>query len=183
MNVQRTLSVTIFLGLSGVVLSGCSYIQNKISEKVTESVVENQTGGQFDVDIDDQQYTITTDEGTVNIGSSDLSAVNEVVTLPEWVKGGENAGVMKSESEGKKNVYASLISSKSIDETYAYFAKYLKDQGYSDITDANYAGSRMVSGSKGEDKSTNLTINMSDNADDEIDGVQVVVIYTGPAQQ
>jgi hypothetical protein len=183
MNLQRTLSVTVFLGLSGVALSGCNYIQKKISEKVTESVVENASGGQFDVDMDDKEYTITTDEGTVNIGSTDLTAVKAVVTLPDWVTGGENAGVMSSESEGKQSVYASLMSSKSLDETYEYFAKYLKDQGFSDITTADYAGTKMVSGTKGEDKSTSVAVTVSDNKDDGIEGVQVVVVYSGPAQQ
>jgi hypothetical protein len=135
------------------------------------------------VDIDDKEYTITTDDGTVNIGTTDLTAVKEVVTLPDWVTGGENAGVMSSESEGKKSVYASLISSKSIDETYDYFAKYLKDQGFSDITTANYAGTKMVSGTKGDDKSTSMAVTVSDNEDDEVDGVQVVVVYSGPVQE
>lgn len=181
MNARQVLSASIFIGLSGVALSGCNFIQQKISEKITEQVVENASGGKFDIDTSENEYTITTEEGSIKVGSQDISAVTAVVDLPDWIVGTEKSGVMSSESDGKQAVYASLVSSRSMDETYAYWTQYFTDKGYENVTKTDYAGNKVMSGSMGENRETTLAITLTESEEDDINGVVVVVVYSGPA--
>lgn len=182
MKISRLVLGGAFLMISGVALSGCNYIQNRISDKVTEQVAEQVSGGQFDIDSSDNTYTITTEDGTVNVGGSDISALTAIIEIPEWIVAGENSGVMTSESEGKKSVYGALISERSVDETYSYFEKYFADQGYENLTKADYSGSKMLTGTKGEEADETLAVSISEDTDEDPSEVQVVVIYSGPAQ-
>lgn len=182
MNTRHVLSAVAFLSLSGVALSGCNFISNKISEKVSETMVERMSDGQLEFDQSENEYTITTQDGEVKVGTQDISAVRAVVTVPDWMSGSEQGGVMSSESDGKKAVYASLVSERSVTETYDYWVEYMESNGYGDITKADYSGNKLVSGSK-NDNSEALAITVSDSPNDEIEGVLVTVVYTGPATE
>jgi hypothetical protein len=152
-------------------------------EKVTEQVAEQVSGGQFDIDTSDNTYTITTQDGAVNIGGSDISALTAIIEIPEWIVAGENSGVMTSEFQGKKSVYGALISNRSVDETYSHFEKYFADQGYENITKADYSGTKMLTGTKGAKTDETLAVSISQGTSDEANKVQVVIIYSGPAPQ
>lgn len=172
-----------FLIVAGMALSGCNYIQERITQTVTDQVAEQVSGGQFDIDSSDNEYTITTEDGTVNVGGSDISGLTAVVQIPEWLVADETGGVMTSESQGKKSVYGALVSQRSLDETYSHFETYFADQGYENITKADYSGSKMITGTKGPEAESTLAVSVSPGTGEDANKVQVVVIYSGPATE
>ncbi len=163
---------------AGFVLTGCG-ITDRLSNRIAEKAVQTATGGKVQINKSDDSYSLTTDEGTLNVGSRDISGLTKVVTLPAWIGGGESSGVMTSESNGKLSVYASVVSERSVEETYNYFVTYFTEQGYGNITKSDYMGTKMINGSIAGDTETNLAVTV--NGED--DGVMVVIVYSGPAQE
>lgn len=185
MTMSRMLTLSALTIVSGASLSGCAFIQQKISEKVNETIVETATGGKLDIDTSENQYTITTEEGgSLTVGSQDISAITDVVKLPDWITAASNSGVMSSESDGKRAVYGSLVSSKPVQETNVYWEQYFTAEGYQEVTKADYAGTKMISGSKGAgDTKITLAVTISNSTEDNVDGTQVVIVYSGPLEQ
>lgn len=171
----RTFTLVLLVAAGGVVLSGCNFISNKISEKVSETMIERAGEGKVDVDMDGEAYTITTDEGTMTVGSKDISGVTKYVEVPDWITANESSGVMSSETEEDITVYAALESSKSVEETYAYWEKYFTDKGFTNITKADYSGTKMISGVKDEEDAT-LAITVSTPEDSS--ATMVTIAYS-----
>lgn len=84
--------VTVILGISvTVVLFGCGItdkIEEKASEAITEKVLEESAGGDVDVDIDGDTYTIDGENGEkIEIGTSDWPADDFFKEVPQFDSG------------------------------------------------------------------------------------------------
>lgn len=71
-----TLVMTLFLAIAIVVIatgaSGCNPFQKKATEKSIEKAIEESSGENVKVDIDNETTTFTTDEGSTVVGSGSL---------------------------------------------------------------------------------------------------------------
>lgn len=187
MTISRSITLVAFFTLAGLSLSGCGFVQNKISEKVNEKIIETASDGKIDVDTSENEYTVKSSDGgtgSVSVGSKDLSGITKVIALPDWITAGETSSVMTSQSDGKEAIYASLVSSKPVQETNIYWEQYFTAQGYQEFTKQELVGLTMMSGFKGaDDQKTTLAVTVSNSADDSVDGTLVVIVYSGMIQE
>lgn len=53
-----------------LLISGCGMIGDKVAEKATEKTIENATGGDAKVDLNKDKVTVTTKDGTMQVGGT-----------------------------------------------------------------------------------------------------------------
>lgn len=146
-----------------LVLQGC-VLSTKVSEKVTERSIENQLGGEADVDInDDGTATYKTEQGTV-------STENKV---PEsWPKDAPiyaDAKILISgeNTDGQKGLSLSLSSPASVDKIFDYYSNELKNQGWKIVSTSKSTYGNVITAEKdtrtfslvilGSDSTTQIT--------------------------
>ena len=72
---KKPIILVVFLFAATLVFSGCfltDWMTEKASEQITESISEQATNGEVDVDFDEGTFTVETEEGTVSIGQTEI---------------------------------------------------------------------------------------------------------------
>ena len=85
MKIHRTVKSVASVALAATLVTGCSAIADKAGEKVAEKGMEAAGGGDVDIDSDDDgKVSIESDEGSLEIGGSELpDDFPEEVPLPD----------------------------------------------------------------------------------------------------
>lgn len=73
---MKRVALFIIIAMTSVLLAGCN-MEDKISEKIAEEMIEKSSGGEVDVDIDGEDVTYTTEEGEVTVTNDDSTFVIE----------------------------------------------------------------------------------------------------------
>ncbi len=150
---------------SALVLAGCQSAKDKMSEKIGEKIaekaIEQSTGGKAKVDVQNGGYKIETKDGTFTAGQKSLDDIRQYVDIPSWMSTDKDNSVVQSEANGNISLYISLVSSKSLDETTAFWKDYVKTKGYENISNSSSNDSASVTGSKGTNASESLIVSMN----------------------
>ncbi len=137
-------------------LGGC-VITDKIGEwfgeKVTEKVIEDQTGADVDLDVDeDGGVEITTDEGQTSYGSKAEVPDNWPKDVPiidhtEVV----SASTYKDTTSGTTSYQVMVKSSKNYSDSKSYYKTEMPNEGWTELSSIDASGTTMYSYEKGDD--------------------------------
>lgn len=147
-------------------VSGCSMIAEKTAERLTEEAIEGETGNQVD---------ITKDGVTVEGEDGSSASVGESVEVPEDfpkdvpVYDGKLTGAFTSDD----TFTLTLETPDSAADVVDFYAKELKDEGWTQESTMNTADGGMFSGKKGQ-----RTVAIVANSDSGTDDATVVTIST-----
>ncbi len=167
---KRTFIVILAVALV-VVASGCGNVAEKASEKAAEKIVEKsleqQSGGDVDVDLSDEggSVKIQSEEGTINIGGGE---VPEGIGVP-FPKGGNVS--MSMETPDGATVMLQYPGA-DFDEIVAFYQDWA-DSSSEDFENVSYSASDLKSESWVSD-STSIQVQTCQT--DEGDGVCVTVV-------
>lgn len=106
----RTLRIALLGAAFSILLVGCGKAAEKVSEQVTEKVVEEQTGGRVDIDnAGDGSVEIKTEDGTMSLGTGEVPKEwPDDVALPEDLK--VQSGTTTDSSDGRLVALVGLTS-------------------------------------------------------------------------
>ncbi|HSQ21460.1 MAG TPA: hypothetical protein VLQ52_01490 [Coriobacteriia bacterium] len=117
-------------------LAGCKSVSDKIGEEIGEEIVGGAIGG--DVEVDDDQVTIETDEGETTIAGGEGVLVDE---FPRDFPLYDGASVVTSTyfgaADGRDQVYAMLSTGDGVDEVYEWYKAELQTGGWSLTNDVD----------------------------------------------
>ena len=139
-------------------------------EKTVEKAIEQSTGGEADVDLDDGSVKLNTNEGSLEIG--------EEVDLPSgfpsdiYVIDGTITAAM---STGEDTYTASIETTKSVSEAKTKYVSELENDGW-DITMTLDIGEGSTIGAEKDNRSVSISIA-------ESDGATTVVIGTSTMEE
>ena len=139
-------------------------------EKTVEKAIEQSTGGEADVDLDDGSVKVNTNEGSLEIG--------EEVDLPSgfpsdiYVIDGTITAAM---STGEDTYTVSIETTKSVSEAKAKYESELENDGW-DITMTLDIGEGSTIGAEKDNRSVSISIA-------ESDGATTVVIGTSTMEE
>ncbi len=123
---MKKIILLLLFSLSILLVSSCSFITEKITNKIAGEVLENAAGENVDIDIDEGKMVIKDEDGReVVIGGTEWPAGEAAQSIPVF-KGGEIDYVMDY-------VTSAMISIKDVtkDEYLAYVEK-LKAEGFTE---------------------------------------------------
>lgn len=137
----------VFLSLILVItLTACGKsVSERISEKTMEKALENSTGGQADVDINDGNTKVKTDEGTVEVGENVSLPVNfpKDLYVPE---GKILSAVSTAENEG----YSVMVDTdKTMEELFSTYQTKFIENGWKITSTMNLGEMASVVAEKG----------------------------------
>ncbi len=145
-----------------VFLGGCT---KKMAEKTAERAIEQNVGGRAEVDLQNDQVTIQTEQGTYQAG--------EDVALPaDWpediyvIAGRIMAAMQVADNDGYS---VSVATEKTVGEVKTEYENELKNSGWTLNLQMDYGDSAMVSATKGE-----RTVTVSITASSEETTVTIV---------
>ncbi len=148
--------------LATVALSGCT---KKMAEKATERAIEKNTGDQVDLNFDNNQVTVETEQGSYQAG--------ENVTLPaDWpediyVLEGKLVAAMKVATNNGYSM--SVVTEQSVSEIKQDYVDKLTDAGWTINMQMDYGESAALSATK-----DNRTVSVSVTASS--DGTNVTIV-------
>lgn len=158
----------VYLGLAlivigGVALGGCT---KKSAESITESIIEQSTNDDVDVDIGTNTVTINTNGGSFQAGDN--------VSLPEnfptdiYVIDGDLKSSISTSDTGSFSI--TLQSDESFDDTKTAYQRELADAGWT-VTGTYTYGTSMTLAAEKDDRDVTVSIT-------EADGIVTVSITT-----
>lgn len=145
-----------------VFLGGCT---KKMAEKTAEKAIEKNIGSQANMDLNDEQVTIKTEQGTYQ-GGENLSLPSNFPDDLYVIDGKIIAAMTITENEGYS---VSVLTNKSVAEVKADYEDKLKDNGWKIDMQMDYGVSAMVSASKAD-----RTVTVSISNDSESTTVTIV---------
>lgn len=97
----RTLRLAALAAVATSLLVGCGAAAEKVSERATEKMVEEQTGGKVDIDTDgDGSVEIETEDGAMSFGTGEVPAEwPEDIALPDDLE--VQSGTTSDSSDGR----------------------------------------------------------------------------------
>lgn len=152
-----------------VTISGFGGCGKKAAEKTAEKSIEEATGGEADVDVDEGSIKINTNEGTFEAG--------EKVSLPSgfpsdvYVIDGDIVGATSTDEEYYS---VSIKASKSVSEVADLYESKLQTDGWTINMKLSFEDSVTLGGEK-----DNRTVTVGINKDD--DGKTFVVLNVAPS--
>lgn len=123
---MKKIFLLLLLAVSILLVSGCSFITKKITDKVAGEVLENAAGGDVDVDIDEGKVVIKNEDGSeVVMGGTEWPAGAAAQSIPVFEDGNIDYVTDFATS--------AMISVKDVtkDEYLAYVEK-LKAEGFTE---------------------------------------------------
>lgn len=166
----------IFFGLAvfvlAVILSGCGKsISQQVGEQMAENAIESSTGGKADVDINQGDVTIKTEEGESQYSASGEAKLPE--GFPKELVVADDAKIIISSSAAG----GMTVSYTTASEQAVIFEKYktdLADSGWKKEVEVDSGDSgKMASFSK--DKN-NASVTINENSSEEQDGKTIVSV-------
>jgi hypothetical protein len=142
----------------GACQSPAQTVSQKVSEKVVEKTIENATGGQANVDINNNNVNVKTKEGNLNVGEN----VSLPADFPKDVyvyEGKITAAISSNESKGYT---VSIESDKSVAEIKAAYEKKIVEDGWEKTGVMDIGNSVSIGGKKGN-RALSVMISNSDN--------------------
>lgn len=156
MKFYSLLSLAVILSLF---LAGCGKsITQRASEKAAEKIIEKQTGGKADVDVDKGNVKIETEEGKMEAG--------ENIKLPSdfpkdiYVIEGTIKAAIYDQARGGQTI--SIETDKSMDEVYSLYQEKLKSDGWKITGTMAYGDVSSVVAEK-DNRTASVIISKSDN--------------------
>lgn len=151
-----------------LVLSGCGKsVSQKVSEKATEKIIEAQSGGKADVDIDGKNIKVETDEGKMESGE-DVKLPDDFPSDVYVIDGKIKSTISDQENSGYT---ISVETDKSPAEVSKIYQEKLKGEGW-DITATMDLGDTVTIAAEKDDKSASVIAGQTD-------GVTNVIITVG----
>lgn len=146
--------------VAALVLSGCGKsVSQKANEKIAEKIIESQSGGAADVDFDDDNVTVKTDKGKMEVGES----VALPADFPSDVYVIEGIIKMAISDTNNNGHTISIETDKSIEDAAAAYQEKLVSDGWKIAGTVNLNDSFMITAEKNE-RSASVTINKSETA-------------------
>lgn len=145
----------LIIALSYFVMSPSDKIAEEMSENYIENAIENQSGGNVDVNLDDNSYSIETEEGSFKTG--------EDVTLPAdfpgdvYVHEGKLLSVMETSDQA---IYISIETDKSPTQVKETYIEKFKADGWEQTGTMDFGDTASIIGKKGE-RELSVVINRS----------------------
>ncbi len=137
---KKTLLFVVLLS-AAVILTGCG---RRLTDKALERAIEQETGGAADVDFNGDNWTATTDQGSVAVGAN----VGLPADFPTdvYVPDGQ---VITAVSDLQQNgVSATIQTTMSSSDVIEKYKSELVRQGWTITTTANYGGTMMIGAQK-----------------------------------
>ena len=141
-------------------MAGCQ----SAAEKATEKAIEKSTGGQAKVDVNKDQVTVKTDEGTFTTGSTTQWPDKMPADVPKFTSGKIAAATVSNTADNGLGVWISIQGTSMADLTK--YASQLESAGWKIESTTTMTDGYMVSASKGEQ---GLLLSFSKN-NDSLDG-------------
>ncbi len=104
----RLVLVVLSIFVLSVVVSGCGAAAEKASEKATEKAIEDATGGKAQVDLDKDQVTVKTEEGTTKVGGTNEWPAKIPSDVPKFAAGKITSVVESTPTEGGYQVMVGI---------------------------------------------------------------------------
>lgn len=168
MNKQKNIFLISVLGLTILILTGCTSINQQIQEKATEKMIEGLSNGQLKVDLDENKTTVETSAGTGQVGEnievpSDFPSDVYVID-----------GIVKTsyQNAGNNGWTLSIQTDKSVTEVSNLYQERLNDQGWKKDSFLDLGGTITLGYSK-EKRTVSLMINT-----DPTSGKTMIIIGT-----
>jgi hypothetical protein len=126
-----------------------NYFAEKATEESLEATIEDEIGGDANVEIDseDESVSIETEDGNFYSSSADSWPSDMPDDVPEYSYGDVTYKVKTEYDEGE--AWIVTIENTSSDDVSAYEATALSE-GFETVADVTYAGSRMLNMSRGD---------------------------------
>ncbi len=164
MHKNKFLILSIILVAIGFLFSGCT---KKVAEKTTEKIIEKNVGSEANVDLNNNQLTIETEQSVYQTG--------EQVSLPDGfpddvyvIDGNIVAAMAMTEDQGYS---VSVVTNKSVSEVKSEYEEKLKAADWNINLRMDYGESATLSATK-----ANRTVSVSATASS---GGTTVTIVTG----
>lgn len=155
----KFLGVLIILPAIALTLSGCGKsVSQIVSEKATESLIETQTGGAVNVDIDKNNVRMNINGANLESGSN--------LKLPDnfpkdvYLIDGNIIASFSDETDNQFSI--SIESNKPMDELYELYQNKLKGDGWKITGTMNFEDSFSIFSEK-DGRVTSVSINKDDN--------------------
>lgn len=147
------------LAVAVLFLAGCGKsVSQKASEKTAEKIIEAQTGGKADVDINDKNVKVETAQGTMETGESvklPADFPKDVYVIEGTIK------VAFSDNESRAQTI-SIETGKSVEEAATAYQEKLKADGWQITGTMNFGDSASVMGEK-DSRIVTVAASKSDN--------------------
>lgn len=106
-------TITAALAAATLLTVGCGAAADKAADKVAEEAIEQQTGGNVDIDTGDGSYSIETEDGSFSAGSGDLpESWPEDIPLP-----GDLADVVATDSQTPEGHHLTVTGTTATEPT------------------------------------------------------------------
>jgi len=135
------------VGVVVAILLVAGVVSRLTQKSATERAIEAVTGNNADVNVDGDDVTVKTDQGTWS--TSDKLPSNWPSDVPVYPGAKVTASVAGAGDQANGN-YASLESSDAVAAVIAWYKKEVPGAGWTVETDAMISGSLMLSATKGE---------------------------------
>jgi hypothetical protein len=155
----KFLSLLLILPIFTLVLSGCGKsISQMAGEKAAEKIIENQTGGKANVDINNGNVKVNTKEGNIETGSN----VKLPADFPSDVYVIDGNMVAAMSDQANKGFTISIEINKSLDEAFAIYQDEFKKQDWKITGTMNFGESASVAAEK-DNRTASVFISKSDD--------------------
>lgn len=134
-------------------LSGCSltdWASQKAGEKIVEKTIESQTGGKVDINSDNGQMSIKSNEGDFSMSGEGTATLSP--DFPKDIFIASDAKILFSMANGKDKSYSvSYITGMNIDEAYNKYKSDLTGKGWTvdNATEMTLGTSKVTNYKKG----------------------------------
>jgi len=163
----KFLSLLLILPIFTLILSGCGKsVSQIVGEKATEKIIENQTGGKANVDINNGNVKVDTKEGSIETGAN----VKLPADFPSDVYVIEGSMVAAMSDQANKSFTISIEINKSLEEASTIYQTELKKQGWSITGTMNFGESSSVVAEK-DNRTVSVYINKSNDKTTVVLGV------------
>ena len=155
----KFLSLLLILPIFTLVLSGCGKsISQMAGEKAAEKIIENQTGGKANGDINNGNVKVNTKEGNIETGSN----VKLPADFPSDVYVIDGNMVAAMSDQANKGFTISIEINKSLDEAFAIYQDEFKKQDWKITGTMNFGESASVAAEK-DNRTASVFISKSDD--------------------
>lgn len=137
-----------------VVLTGCG---RRLTDRALERAIEQETGGVADIDFNGDNWTATTDEGTVAVGAN----VGLPADFPSDIYVPDGQVVMAVADMAQNAVSTTIQTNMSSSDVIEKYKSELAEQGWTITTTANYGGVMMIGAGK-DDRALTVSVTGGD---------------------
>jgi len=163
----KFLSLLLILPIFALVLGGCGKsVSQTLGEKAAEKMIENQLGGNADIDVDGGNVKINTKESNMEAGDN----VKLPADFPSDVYVIDGKIVAAMSNQVNKSFTISIEINKSLDEAFAIYQDEFKKQDWKITGTMNFGESASVTAEK-NNRMVSVFISKSDDKTTVVLGV------------